>query len=118
MVEQGVKECNVFHEAAWICLEETTEHTRKVLYLEKCYRAVCAGERLSQKIQLDLSKAFLVTGICSSMSALEHAGHAVALNKCEQKQKCSNNKMVKMHIQLCKNIVLGNYYCALLWAGT
>lgn len=59
MVEQGDRECDVFHEAFWICSEEMTEHTRKVLYLEKCYRAVCAGERLSQKIQFDFSKAFL-----------------------------------------------------------
>lgn len=118
MVEQAARECDVFHEAVQICSEKSTEHTRKVLYLEKCYRAVCAGEMLSQKIQLDLSKAFLAMDTCSLRSALEHAGCAVALNKCEQKQKCSNNKMVKMHTQLCKNIILGNFYCALLQAGT
>lgn len=94
MVEQRDRECDAFHEAVRICSEELTEQARNVLYLEKCYRAVFAGEMLSQQIQLDLSKAFLAMGTCSSMSAqcaFEHAGCAAALNKCEQEQKYSNN---------------------------
>lgn len=69
MVEQRDRECDAFHEAVQVCSEEMTEHARKVLYLEQCYRAVCAGEMLSWQIRLDLCKAFLVTGPCSSVSA-------------------------------------------------
>lgn len=50
MVEQRDSECDAFHEAVQICSEEMTEHTRKVLCLEKCFRTVCAREKLSQQI--------------------------------------------------------------------
>lgn len=50
MVEQRDRECDAFHEAVQVCSEEMTEHARKVLYLEQCYRAVCAGEMLSWQI--------------------------------------------------------------------
>lgn len=118
MVEQQDRECDFMRLSRHV--QRKRQHTRKVLYLEKCYRAVCAGEMLSQQILLDLLKLswqWAHAHLCLPRSALEHAGWAVALNKYEQKQKRSNNVIVKMHIQLCKNIVLGNYYCALLQAG-
>lgn len=113
MVEQRDRESDAFHEAVQVCSEEMTEHTRKVLYFEQCYRAVCAGEMLSWQVQLisvKLSWRHAHAHLCLPRSASEHAGYAVALNKWEQEQKRSNNKMVKMHIQHCKNIVLGNCY--------
>lgn len=87
-----------------------------MLRLEKCYGVVYAGEIPSRQVLPDLSEAFPVTGTHSSVSALLYL-RARRLC-CSSEQQCANNKVVKMHIQHCRNIVLEDYYCAFLKVGT